>query len=127
MSAGGSSPFSASGAATPAAAAAIAKSSVSGEDEDDRVRFRLMLQLSKGADVAAFREDGRQLAGLEVTTLDVDLKVRPLTISLGASLGDLRLSDSALPPDHQYRFLCDLRGGDGGGGSGGGGGDDGRA
>ena len=94
---GGSSPFSASGAAAPAAAAAIAKSPVSGEDEDDRVRFRLMLQLSKGADVAAFREDGRQLAGLEVSTLDVDLKVRPLTISLAASLGKAAQVDPIKP------------------------------
>ena len=92
----------------------VKKMTTTDDDDDNRVSFRLVLQLSKGADLVVFREDGHQLAELEVETLTLDLKNRDRTMGMHASLGNLQFVDAALPLEHPYRYLCDIRGEDGG-------------
>ncbi|XP_058093613.1 uncharacterized protein LOC131239768 [Magnolia sinica] len=55
------------------------------------------------------KEDGSQLAMLVQESFLLDLKVHPGSLSIEGKLGNLRLCDMSLGPDHCWGWLCDIR------------------
>ncbi|XP_047337153.1 uncharacterized protein LOC124940662 [Impatiens glandulifera] len=55
------------------------------------------------------KEDGSQLAMFVQESFVLDLKVHPSSISIGGTLGNFRLCDMSLGPDHCWGWLCDIR------------------
>ncbi|XP_077211040.1 calcium-dependent lipid-binding family protein isoform X2 [Tasmannia lanceolata] len=55
------------------------------------------------------KEDGSQLAMLVQERFLLDLKVHPSSLSIEGTLGNLRLCDLSLGPDHCWGWLCDIR------------------
>ncbi|KAL8484750.1 hypothetical protein ACS0TY_027161 [Phlomoides rotata] len=55
------------------------------------------------------KEDGSQLAMFVQESFLLDIKVHPSSTSIESSLGNLRLCDLSLGPDHCWGWLCDLR------------------
>ncbi|ONK67151.1 uncharacterized protein A4U43_C06F16540 [Asparagus officinalis] len=55
------------------------------------------------------KEDGSQLAMFVQQSFVLDLKVHPSSISIEGILGNMRLCDMSLGPDHRWGWLCDIR------------------
>ncbi|CAM6102066.1 unnamed protein product [Calypogeia fissa] len=73
-----------------------------------RVIFQLKMDM-ESARIYLNKEDGSQLAVLAQERLMMDLKVYPGSFSITSTLGNLRVCDSLLGPDHQWGWLCDIR------------------
>ncbi|KAK9053434.1 hypothetical protein SSX86_030068 [Deinandra increscens subsp. villosa] len=75
-------------------------------------KARVVFSLSMSVDsVTVFfnKEDGSQLAMLVQESFVFDLKVHPGSISVEGTLGNFRLCDISLGPDHCWGWLCDIR------------------
>ncbi|XP_047948182.1 uncharacterized protein LOC125194160 isoform X1 [Salvia hispanica] len=55
------------------------------------------------------KEDGSQLAMFVQENFLLDFKVHPSSLSIEGTLGNLRVCDLSLGPDHWWGWLCDLR------------------
>lgn len=73
-----------------------------------RVVFQLKMNVNS---VCIFlnKDDGSQLAMLVQEKFQMDLKVHPNSISIEGMLGNLRICDMSLGPDHWWGWLCDIR------------------
>nr|GEV02157.1 vacuolar protein sorting-associated protein 62 [Tanacetum cinerariifolium] len=75
-------------------------------------KVRVVFSLNMNVDsVTVFlnKEDGFQLAMLVQENFGLDLKVHPGSISVEGTLGNFRLCDVALGPDHCWGWFCDIR------------------
>lgn len=75
-------------------------------------KSRVVFQLKMNVDsVCIFlnKDDGSQLAMLVQEKFQMDLKVHPNSISIEGMLGNLRICDMSLGPDHWWGWLCDIR------------------
>lgn len=74
----------------------------------DRVVFNLKMNVDS---VCVFlnKEDGSQLAMFAQESFLLDFKVHPSSISMNGTLGNMRLCDMSLGPDHRWGWLCDIR------------------
>lgn len=75
-------------------------------------KVRVVFSLNMNVDsVTVFlnKEDGSQLAMLVQENFVLDLKVHPGSISVEGTLGNFRLCDVALGPDHCWGWFCDIR------------------
>ncbi|XP_024542530.1 uncharacterized protein LOC9648284 isoform X1 [Selaginella moellendorffii] len=59
-------------------------------------------------------EDGSQLAMLAQEKFQMDLKVYPGSFTISGNLGNLRVCDMKLGPEHRWGWLCDIRNPDSG-------------
>ncbi|KAJ7520826.1 hypothetical protein O6H91_19G024000 [Diphasiastrum complanatum] len=73
-----------------------------------RIVFRLRMAL-KSARIYLNQEDGSQLAMLAQDKFHMDLKVYPGSFSISGTLGNLRVCDMLLGPNHHWGWLCDIR------------------
>ncbi|KAH7316123.1 hypothetical protein KP509_21G079300 [Ceratopteris richardii] len=74
----------------------------------ERTMFSLVLVMQKAV-VNLNNEAGEQIATLAQNDLSCKIKVFPLSFSIFASLGNLRISDGSVQADHPYSFICDTR------------------
>ncbi|XP_038986983.1 uncharacterized protein LOC103722332 isoform X2 [Phoenix dactylifera] len=74
----------------------------------DRVVFNLKMDVDS---VCVFlnKEDGSLLAMFVQESFLLDFKVHPSSISINGTLGNMRLCDMSLGPDHRWGWLCDIR------------------
>ncbi|XP_010266663.1 PREDICTED: uncharacterized protein LOC104604129 isoform X2 [Nelumbo nucifera] len=75
-------------------------------------KSRIVFNLSMDVDsVCVFlnKEDGSQLAMFVQESFLFDLKVHPGSLSIEGTLGNFRLCDMSLGPDHCWGWLCDIR------------------
>ncbi|XP_059076567.1 uncharacterized protein LOC131042467 isoform X2 [Cryptomeria japonica] len=75
-------------------------------------KSRVVFQLKMNVDsVCIFlnKEDGSQLAMLVQERFQMDLKVHPSSISIEGMLGNLKICDMSLGPEHWWGWLCDIR------------------
>ncbi|XP_078179744.1 uncharacterized protein LOC144573852 isoform X2 [Carex rostrata] len=73
-----------------------------------RVVFDLRMDVDQ-VSVFLNKEDSSQLAMFVQERFLFDLKVHPSSISINGTLGNTRLCDMSLGPDHQWGWLCDTR------------------
>lgn len=73
-----------------------------------RTVFRLKMDVDS---VCIYLNDeaGSQLAMFVQERFMLDLKVHPSSLSIEGKLGNLRLCNMALGPDHCWGWLCDIR------------------
>ncbi|PTQ34792.1 hypothetical protein MARPO_0076s0036 [Marchantia polymorpha] len=73
-----------------------------------RVVFRLRMDM-ESARIYLNKEDGSQLAMLAQEKFMMDLRVYPGSFTISSTLGNLRVCDTLLGPDHRWGWLCDIR------------------
>ncbi|KAJ1696999.1 hypothetical protein LUZ63_005511 [Rhynchospora breviuscula] len=73
-----------------------------------RVIFDLKMDVDQ-VSVFLNKEESSQLAMFVQERFLFDLKVHPSSISINGTLGNTRLCDMSLGPDHQWGWLCDTR------------------
>ncbi|KAH7682946.1 Vacuolar protein sorting-associated protein 13 [Dioscorea alata] len=73
-----------------------------------RVVFNLRMDVDSVC-IYLNKEDGSQLAMFVQESFLLDLKVHPSSITIEGTLGNMRLRDMSLEPDHCWSWLCDIR------------------
>nr|AFN89138.1 vacuolar protein sorting 13 [Mesembryanthemum crystallinum] len=73
-----------------------------------RIIFYLVLNMTR-AQIILMKEDETKLATLSQDNLLTDIKVFPSSFSIKAAIGNLRIQDDSLPPQHSYFWACDMR------------------
>ncbi|KAJ3675683.1 hypothetical protein LUZ60_004725 [Juncus effusus] len=73
-----------------------------------RVVFDLKMDVDQ-VSVFLNKEDGTQLAVFVQERFLFDLKVHPSSISINGTLGNTRICDMSLGPDHQWGWLCNTK------------------
>ncbi|KAL2613699.1 hypothetical protein R1flu_025391 [Riccia fluitans] len=73
-----------------------------------RVIFRLRMDM-ESARIYLNKEDGSQLAMLAQEKFMMDLKVYPGSFTIASTLGNWRVCDTLLGPDHRWGWLFDIR------------------
>ncbi|PKU86461.1 hypothetical protein MA16_Dca017022 [Dendrobium catenatum] len=73
-----------------------------------RVVFNLVMDVDS---VCIFlnKEDGSQLAKFVQESFILNLKFHPSSTTIEGTLGNMRLCDMSLGPDHRWGWLCDIR------------------
>ncbi|XP_073012998.1 uncharacterized protein [Typha latifolia] len=96
-------------------------SSTEKKEENGRALVKGLLGYGKGRVVFNLRmdidcvciflnkEDGSELAMFVQESFLLDLKVHPSSISIDGMLGNMRICDSYLGPDHRWGWLCNIR------------------
>ncbi|KAI5072395.1 hypothetical protein GOP47_0012501 [Adiantum capillus-veneris] len=74
----------------------------------ERTMLSLVL-IMRQAVIMLNTETGGYLASLAQEDLRCNIKVFPSSFSISASLGNLRISDGSVEPDHPYHYICDTR------------------
>ncbi|CAA6659805.1 unnamed protein product [Spirodela intermedia] len=73
-----------------------------------RVVFNLTMDIDS-VSIYLNNEDGSQLAMFVQECFLLNIKVHPNSLYMDGTLGNLRLCDLSLGPDHSWGWLCDLR------------------
>lgn len=73
-----------------------------------RVVFNLRMDVDS-VSVFLNKEDGSRLATFVQESFIFDVKVYPSSTSIEGNLGNMRLCDMSLGPDHCWGWLCDIR------------------
>lgn len=73
-----------------------------------RILFYLVLNLAH-AQIVLLKEDETSLATFSQDNILSNIKVFPSSFSIEASVGNLRITDNSLSPQHMYFWACDMR------------------
>ncbi|KMT11750.1 hypothetical protein BVRB_5g105600 [Beta vulgaris subsp. vulgaris] len=73
-----------------------------------RIILYLVLNMAR-AQIVLVKEDETKLATLSQDNFLTDIKVFPSSFSVKAAIGNLRISDDSLSPEHFYFWACNMR------------------